>query len=129
MGFNSGFKGLSTETLGYQGGTGTRLCVGQPRNRCSLSGRKKELPIFHRVYTGCALRTVSLAVKWPGRKADDSLTPPRDELKNEWSFTANPPYALMKCAGPNLYITESHKYYIRAGCGQYNCNLIQIMFI
>jgi len=95
---------LRTEAPGYHSGTEITLRVGQLRNRSSFSGRKKGLHILQRVHTGCALRTVCLEVKWPGRKADDSLTPSRDELKNEWSFTANPPYALMKCAGPNLYI-------------------------
>ena len=83
---------------------------------------RNKLPLLQTVHTGYALQTISMEVKWPGREADDLLTPSSVELKNEWSFTANPTYAFIKCA-------ESHKNELRTRCGQYDCNFTQIKFI
>jgi hypothetical protein len=40
-------------------------------------------------------------VKRPGREGDNS-PPSNAEVKNKWSFTSTPPYALMACTGTTL---------------------------
>ena len=85
----------------------TTLWAGIQRGRGWIPGRNKRFitsvkradrlsgPSFRLL----AARPSSPEAKWSSREGDHS-PPPSVEVKNEWSYTATPLYALMACTAP-----------------------------
>jgi len=68
-----------------------------------IGNRTRNLPVRSAVPPN----TMGTGVKWQGRDADHA--PSTAKVKNELSYTSNPPYAFMACTRATLHGLRSNR--------------------